>query len=255
MEKLSQLAEQSQWDLIVVDTPPSRSALDFLDAPQRLGRFLDGRLIKLLAAPAKAGGKAYLKVVTASFALMTKAITKILGTDLLRDVSAFVSSLEAMFGGFRERAEHTYQLLKAPGTAFLVVASPEPDALREASYFVERLAGENMPLAGLVINRVHSSATTTNGEGLPARRAEAAADALAGKPPSEPSELAEAALRVQVEIELSAENDMRMAKRFAAAHPDVALRLVPALPTDVHDLDGLLAVGDLLALDKPGRKP
>ena len=248
MEKLSQLAEQSEWDLIVVDTPPSRSALDFLDAPQRLGRFLDGRLIKLLAAPAKAGGKAYLRVVTASFSLMTKAITKILGNDLLRDVSAFVSSLEAMFGGFRERAEHTYELLKAPGTAFLVVASPEPDALREASYFVERLAGENMPLAGLVINRVHSAATASNGDALPARRAEAAADALAGKPVTEQSELAEAALRVQVEIELSAQNDLRMAKRFAAAHPDVAIRLVPALPTDVHDLVGLQAVGDLLAL-------
>jgi len=248
MEKLSQLAEQSEWDLIVVDTPPSRSALDFLDAPQRLGRFLDGRLIKLLAAPAKAGGKAYLRVVTPPHSPLTKAITKILGNDLLRDVSAFVSSLEAMFGGFRERAEHTYELLKAPGTAFLVVASPEPDALREASYFVERLAGENMPLAGLVINRVHSAATASNGDALPARRAEAAADALAGKPVTEQSELAEAALRVQVEIELSAQNDLRMAKRFAAAHPDVAIRLVPALPTDVHDLVGLQAVGDLLAL-------
>jgi anion-transporting ArsA/GET3 family ATPase len=247
MEKLSQLAEQAEWDLIVVDTPPSRSALDFLDAPQRLGRFLDGRFIKLLAAPAKAGGKAYLKIVTASFGLVTRAVTKILGNDLLRDVSAFVSSLEAMFGGFRERAEHTYQLLKAPGTAFLVIASPEPDALREASYFIERLAGEQMPLAGLVLNRMHVAASVPGAEPLPARKAEAAVDALAGQPPAPETQLAEAALRVQVEIALSADNDARMARRFSAAHPDVAVRTVPALPTDVHDLDGLLAVGQLLA--------
>ena len=183
MEKLSQLAEQDEWDLIVVDTPPSRSALDFLDAPQRLGRFLDGRMIRLLAMPAKAGGKAYLKVVTASFTLMARAVTKILGGDLLRDVSSFVASLEAMFGGFRERADHTYQLLKAPGTAFVVVASPEPDALREASYFVERLEGDQMPLAGLVLNRVHHAAATPEGvAALTAARAEAAADALAAKP-------------------------------------------------------------------------
>jgi anion-transporting ArsA/GET3 family ATPase len=253
MEKLSQLAEQREWDLIVVDTPPSRSALDFLDAPQRLGRFLDGRFIKLIAAPAKAGGKAYLKVVTVSFSLMTRAVTKVLGNDLLTDVSAFVSSLEAMFGGFRERADHTYELLKAPGTAFLVVASPEPDALREASYFVERLAADNMQVAGLVLNRVHVAATGPGGEALPARKAEAAADTLAAKPPTALTELAEAALRVQVEIALTADHDARMAKRFAAAHPDVAIRMVRALPTDVHDLDGLRAVGALLAQGKSVR--
>src|SRR6202789_3784695 len=175
MEKLGQLRHSDEWDLIVVDTPPSRSALDFLDAPQRLGRFLDGRLIRGLALPAKASGKAYFKVVTASFTLMARAVTKILGGDLLRDVSSFVASLEAMFGGFRERADHTYRLLKAPGTAFLVVASPEPDALREASYFIERLVGDGMPLAGLVLNRVHHGAPAPDDQPvLTARRAEAA---------------------------------------------------------------------------------
>jgi anion-transporting ArsA/GET3 family ATPase len=249
MEKLSQLAQPAEgapeWDLIVVDTPPSRSALDFLDAPQRLGRFLDGRFIRLLAAPAKAGGKTYLKVVSASFGLMTRAVTKVLGGDLLRDVSAFVSSLEAMFGGFRERAEHTYTLLKAPGTAFIVVASPEPDALREASYFVERLVGEKMPLAGLVVNRMHRPAA---GDSLTARRAEAAADKLADRPRTPAIDLAEAALRVHVEIALAGDHDARMVRRFASAHPDVALVAVPALPTDVHDLAGLRQVGALLAM-------
>jgi anion-transporting ArsA/GET3 family ATPase len=244
MEKLSQLAENDAWDLIIVDTPPSRSALDFLDAPQRLGRFLDGRLIRILAMPAKAGGKAYLKVVTASFQLVTRAVTKILGGDLLNDVSSFVASLEAMFGGFRERADHTYQLLKAPGTAFIVVASPEPDALREASYFVERLEGDGMPLAGLVVNRVHLAATPPEGVApLTAARAEAAADELAAKPATAARALAEAALRVQAAIATAAENDDRMTRRFMAAHPDVAIVSVPALPTDVHDLAGLATIG------------
>jgi anion-transporting ArsA/GET3 family ATPase len=241
MEKLSQLAETGEWDLIVVDTPPSRSALDFLDAPQRLGRFLDGRMIRLITMPARAGGRAYLKVVTAGFTVFAKILSRILGGDLLQDVSAFVSALETMFGGFRQRAEHTYALLKAPGTAFVVVAAPEPDALREASYFVERLNNDSMPLAGLVVNRVHHCVP-----GLTAARAEAAADALAEKAEADLA-LAEAALRVQVETALAAAHDQRMARRFAAAHPDVATVAVPALPTDVHDLDGLRRIGDLLA--------
>ena len=140
MEKLGQLRRAQEWDLIVVDTPPSRSALDFLDAPQRLGRFLDGKLLRLLTAPAKVGGRAYLRVLNAGFGMVTGVLTKILGAQVLRDVQTFVTALDTMFGGFRERADYTYQLLRAPGTSFLVVAAPEPDALREASYFVERLA-------------------------------------------------------------------------------------------------------------------
>ena len=126
MEKLGQLVSADEWDLIVVDTPPSRSALDFLDAPNRLGRFLDGRMIRVLTAPARAGGKAYLKVVTVSVGVLARVFTKVLGGELLRDLSSFVSALESMFGGFRERAQHTYELLKEPGTAFIVVATPSP---------------------------------------------------------------------------------------------------------------------------------
>jgi anion-transporting ArsA/GET3 family ATPase len=249
MEKLGQLAAANEWDLIVVDTPPSRSALDFLDAPNRLGRFLDGRMIRMLTAPARAGGKAYLKVVTASVGMVAKVFTRILGGELLSDVSSFVSALESMFGGFRERAQHTYELLKAPGTAFVVVAAPEPDALREASYFVERLSAERMPLAGLVVNRVHRTVPVDGATPLSSARAEAAADALAGKADSDAGVLAEAALRVHAEIAGAAEHDARMARRFSAAHPEVASVMVPALPVDIHDLDGLRVIGDLLMTD------
>ncbi len=173
MEKLGQLRHADEWDLIVVDTPPSRSALDFLDAPQRLGRFLDGRLIRLLTVPARAG-MSYMKVLNAGFAMMTSALTKILGAQVLKDAQTFVTAFDTMFGGFRERAEATYRLLQTPGTAFLVVAAPEPDALREASYFVERLDTERMPLAGLILNRVHVSPAAR----LSAARSLAAAEAL-----------------------------------------------------------------------------
>jgi anion-transporting ArsA/GET3 family ATPase len=173
----------------------------------------------------------------------------VLGGELLRDVSSFVAALETMFGGFRERAQHTYELLKAPGTAFVVVAAPEPDALREASYFVERLSDEQMPLAGLVVNRMHQT-VLPEGLSLPAGRADAAADALDalveqnGAAPRQ----AAAALRVHAELAAAAEHDARMARRFAAAHPGVPMVAIPALPADVHDLDGLRRIGDHLTL-------
>ncbi|MFE4871301.1 ArsA family ATPase [Streptomyces sp. NPDC056682] len=178
MEKLGQLRARDEWDLIVVDTPPSRSALDFLDAPKRLGSFLDGKFIKLLMAPAKMGGRAGMKFLNIGMSMMTGTLGKLLGGPFLHDVQTFVAAMDTMFGGFRTRADATYRLLQAPGTAFLVVAAPERDALREAAYFVERLAADDMPLAGLVLNRVHGSAAAR----LSAERALAAAENLEEPP-------------------------------------------------------------------------
>ncbi|MGW4435921.1 ArsA family ATPase [Streptomyces sp. NPDC004596] len=175
MEKLGQLRARDEWDLIVVDTPPSRSALDFLDAPKRLGSFLDGRLIRLLTAPAKLGGRAGMAFLNVGMSMMTGTLGKLLGGQLLKDVQTFVAAMDTTFGGFRTRADATYKLLQAPGTAFLVVAAPERDALREAAYFVERLAAEDMPLVGLVLNRVHGSGAGR----LSAERALDAAENLA----------------------------------------------------------------------------
>jgi anion-transporting ArsA/GET3 family ATPase len=174
MEKLGQLRARDEWDLIVVDTPPSRSALDFLDAPKRLGSFLDGKLIRLLTAPAKLGGRAGMAFLNVGMSMMTGTLGKLLGGQLLKDVQTFVAAMDTTFGGFRTRADATYKLLQAPGTAFLVVAAPERDALREAAYFVERLAAEDMPLVGLVLNRVHGSGA----DRLSAERALAAAENL-----------------------------------------------------------------------------
>jgi anion-transporting ArsA/GET3 family ATPase len=240
MEKLGQLRAEDRWDLIVVDTPPSRSALDFLDAPKRLGSFLDGRFIRILMGGARSGGRAYLKVLGTGLGVVTGALTKVLGAQVLKDLQAFIAALDTMFGGFRERADATYQLLKTSGTAFVVVAAPERDALREASYFVERLGTEGMPLAGLVLNRVH----TTGAKSLSAARATAGAETLAevGAHP-----LAAGVLRLHAERMRIIEREQSLRGRFTAAHPRVPVVDVPAQPGDVHDLIGLRTVGAALA--------
>ncbi|MEV7009526.1 ArsA family ATPase [Streptosporangium sp. NPDC051022] len=240
MEKLGQLRRSGDWDLIIVDTPPSRSALDFLDAPERLGRFLDGRLIRLLMAPAKAGGRSAFKLLNAGFGLVAGALTKLLGAQVLKDLQTFVSALDAVFGGFRARAEQTYKLLQAPGTAFVVVAAPERDAMREASYFVERLAEERMPLAGLVVNRVHRAPAAV----LSAARSTAAAEDLEARGEHE---LTSAVLRLHAGRMQLAAREHREQEHFVSAHPTVPVAQVAAMSEDVHDLEGLRRVGELLA--------
>ncbi|MFB6439058.1 ArsA family ATPase [Streptomyces sp. NPDC056411] len=304
MEKLGQLRADDEWDLIIVDTPPSRSALDFLDAPKRLGSFLDGKFIRVLMAPAKVGGRAGMKFLNVGMSMMTGTLSKLMGGQLLRDVQTFVAAMDTMFGGFRTRADATYRLLQAPGTAFLVVAAPERDALREAAYFVERLAAEQMPLAGLVLNRVHGSGAAR----LSAERALAAAEVLtegllpeeapadgvaegerpeadhaennleatgivdlgegktgsgtAGGPspaaaapmtptPASAAQLAAGLLRLHAERMQVLARERRTRDRFSALHPEVPVTEVAALPGDVHDLAGLRAIGERLALNGP----
>ncbi|MEU8681055.1 ArsA family ATPase [Streptomyces sp. NPDC048611] len=312
MEKLGQLRANDEWDLIIVDTPPSRSALDFLDAPKRLGSFLDGKFIRVLMAPAKVGGRAGMKFLNVGMSMMTGTLSKLMGGQLLRDVQTFVAAMDTMFGGFRTRADATYRLLQAPGTAFLVVAAPERDALREAAYFVERLAAEQMPLAGLVLNRVHGSGAAqlsaeralAAAEALTDRMAEdthadapadteaeagAAPDTVAGPAPdraennlaadgivdlgggkagsrtadglspavAEPAtstpasaaQLAAGLLRLHAERMQVLARERRTRDRFTALHPEVPVTEVAALPGDVHDLAGLRAIGDRLALN------
>jgi len=221
-----------------VDTPPSRSALDFLDAPERLSSFLDGRFMKLLLAPAKGPAK----LMTAGFGLVTKAITTIIGGQVLTDMQAFVAAFDTLFGGFRQRAQRTFELLQAPGTAFLVVAAPEPDALREAAYFVERLSAERMPLAGLIVNR----ASVDPGGALSAAAAMSGYEKLRDEA-DDASRTAAGLLRLHADRKLIVERERRLRSRFATAHPRVRTAVLPALPSDVHDLDGLRGIGDLLA--------
>jgi anion-transporting ArsA/GET3 family ATPase len=241
MEKLGQLDKDARrtgrWDLIVVDTPPSRSALDFLDAPERLSSFLDGRFMKLLLAPARGPAR----LMTAGFGMVTNAITKIIGAQVLTDMKAFVAAFDTLFGGFRQRAQRTFELLQDRRTAFLVIAAPEPDALREAAYFVERLREEQMPLAGLVVNRM----ATDPGGHLSDHAAMTGVEKL--RESGDDHGLAAGLLRLHADRLVLVERERRLTGRFATTHPDVPTAVLPALPSDVHDLDGLRRVGDLLA--------
>ncbi len=240
MEKLGQLHREhvlgGRYDLIVVDTPPSRSALDFLDAPERLSSFLDGRFIRLLLTPAKGPAR----MMSAGLGLITSALNKILGAQVLRDMQTFVTAFDTLFGGFRQRAQRTFELLQADGTAFLVIAAPEPDALREAAYFVERLGEDQMPLAGLIVNR----ATPEPRGALSGDEAMAASARLRRRTPDS---LTAGLLRLHADQTRTVEREALLRARFAAAHPQVPTAVVPALAGDVHDLTGLRRVGQLLA--------
>lgn len=251
MEKLGQLRATADadgtWDLIVVDTPPSRSALDFLDAPARLGSFLDGRFIRILSAPARGAGRGIGRIAAMGFGIFTGVLSKVLGTQVLADIGTFVAAIDTTFGGFRERADATYALLKDRGTAFIVVAAPERDALREASYFVERLRTDDMPLAGLVVNRMTQAPQPAEGHPLSPEAAEAAAQRLAEMPDTPDNELTINLLRLHAANVATAQRQEHLVERFTSAHPNVAVTYVPALAQDVHDLDGLRTVGELVA--------
>jgi len=241
MEKLGQLhQDDSPWDLIIVDTPPSRSALDFLDAPARLGSFLDGRFIRILTAPARGAGSAIGRIAALGFGIFTNVLSKILGAQVLSDIGTFVAAIDTTFGGFRERADATYELLKKPGTAFIVVAAPERDALREASFFVERLQSESMPLAGLVLNRVQEVEAGSATE----EQITAAAQRLRA---SGEFELTASLLELHAQRMALKERQKHLAARFESAHPTVPIIAVPAMAEDIHDLDGLRQIGAELA--------
>jgi anion-transporting ArsA/GET3 family ATPase len=238
MEKLGQLHAEAEasgrWDLIVVDTPPARSALDFLEAPEHLSSLLDGRFLRMLLHPARGP----LRFMTAGFSMMSAVMTKILGAQIISDVQTFVRAFEALFGGFRQRATSTFELLSSRHSTFLVVATPQHDALREAEYFVDRLSEEGMPLSGMVLNRVHTSALAISPE-----RALSLAEDLAGTS----AVLEVEALRRHAALMRTIETETRMMERFAAARPAVAQTQVQSLPTDVTDLSTLRRVGILLS--------
>jgi anion-transporting ArsA/GET3 family ATPase len=247
MERLGQLHAEAQetgsWDLIVVDTPPARSALDFLDAPEHLSSLLDGRFLRILLAPTRGP----FKLMSAGFGMVSSALNKILGSQILTDVQTFVSAFEALFGGFRQRAMETFALLSSEHATFFVVAAPAHDALREAAFFVDRLSEERMPLSGLIINRVHDSGVPISGE-----RALALAEDLAraGNRRSETDgdrQVEIEALRRHAALMHTIAREHLLLERFSATRPRVPRTLVPAMPSDVTDLASLRRVGSLLA--------
>jgi anion-transporting ArsA/GET3 family ATPase len=170
-----------------------------------------------------------------------KALSTVLGSQMLSDAASFVQSLDATFGGFREKADRTYALLKRRGTQFVVVSAAEPDALREASFFVDRLSEERMPLAGLILNRTHPMLCS-----LPVERAIDGAKTLESEPEGTDGTkaLAMAVLQIHADRASTSKREIRLLSRFTGANPHVAIVGVPSLPFDVSDLEALRAIAD-----------
>jgi anion-transporting ArsA/GET3 family ATPase len=230
--KLYELHREGNFDTIVLDTPPSRNALDFLDAPLRMTRFLEGRSLKMFLAP----GNFAARLVGRGSGLVLSVFSRFTGVDLIGDLSSFFGALAGMVDGFRERAHAVDQLLHDPATAVLLVTSPEPQVAHETLFFAEQLAAAGMARAALIVNRVHR-------------------DGLEGRSPAEvqallADELGERlAARVAgnlADFDVLAQRDRKSIARLSQVLGDPDPILVPHLDGDVQDLAGLARVAELL---------
>ena len=248
MEKLYELHESRKYDLLVLDTPPTRHALDFLDAPQKMMGFMDEGVLKaFLASPLRAG-KWGLGFLTSSSAWMFKMLERITGFEVIRDISDFIGSFSGMHAGFRERAGKVEVLLRSQVSTFVLVTSPDASTVEEAKYFFGKLAEKRMPFGGIVVNRVHVDALQEPGakaawEAMrqdPARILRAlgaeADPALAGR-------LAENFQHLQGQAEMDAAQMAQLERACTGTH---FWRPVPAFDADVHDLSGLDRVNQRL---------
>jgi anion-transporting ArsA/GET3 family ATPase len=232
--KLYELDAEGGFDLLVLDTPPSRNALDFLDAPDRLTGFFQGRAIRMFLRPAGIGGKLLGRGTGVVFSLL-KRVT---GVDLLQDLSVFFRSLGGMIDGFTERATRVKALLDDPRTTFLLVTSPEREPVQEAIFFHRKLREAGMPFGGLVVNRLREA---------PEHDGMLAADLGALGDPG----LADRVLRSARELRELATRDATSLVRLRDELGEPPTVVVPQLPGDVHDVDGLARVlGHLF--DQPG---
>jgi anion-transporting ArsA/GET3 family ATPase len=230
MEKLYELHESSAFDLVVVDTPPSRNALDFLEAPRHLTRFLDHRLYRVLMAPTRVVGRA----VNVAAQAFLRTVSKVVGGDVIKDAIGFFQAFDGMEQGFKERAQRVLELLSSPVTAFVLVASPKRDTVQEAEYFADQLHAADIEVRALVINRVHPRFGDGRAQAARERAATFAGHDLGGLY----ANLADFQL-------VSSEEEAHLAG-LAERVPGASLIRVPYLPSDVHDLDGLAVVGNHL---------
>lgn len=221
MEKLYELHASGEYDLLVLDTPPTRNALDFLDAPERLNRFIDSRSLRFFLSPARGG----LKLMSRGSGVLFKVLERITGIDLLRDLSEFFTSFGDMSEGFRVRAERVAELMASDAATFVVVSSPRRDAVDEAIFFHQRLRERDMPFGGAVVNRFH--------------------DVRGGKIDLEGLLGPDLGAKVRANFDdyrAVAKRDRANLKRLTEQLGGDPLIVVPELDGDVHDIDGLRAM-------------
>lgn len=236
MEKLLDLVADERFDLVVLDTPPTRHALDFLEAPDRMLSFLDTSVLRYFLKPYFVAGRLTLKVATKTGALAFKVVDRYLGLKFLQDLSEFFLAFEGMYAGFKERAARVHELLRRSSSGFVLVASPARPALDEALFFYRRLRTRQMPFVAFVVNRLHPD---------PEQAAGAAAPRAARTATAVDRGLADRLMAIYRDQKTLARRERHAVSRLEvdAAEP---LLLVPELEADVHDLRGLKEVGDLL---------
>jgi anion-transporting ArsA/GET3 family ATPase len=227
MEKLHELHDEGRYDLLVLDTPPSRNALDFLDAPDRLSRFIDSRSLHFFLAPSRTG----LRIFSRGTGMLFSVLKRITGVDLLQDLSDFFSSFGDMATGFRDRATAVKQLLADDRTTFLLVTSPAHEAVEEAKFFRDKLEESGMPFGAVIVNRMHVEEPGADEADL--------AESLG-------PELAEKVARNFEDFHALALRDRQNVEQLTDDLGDRPLIVVPYLDEDVHDLEGIEAINDHL---------
>lgn len=241
MEKLFELHSEGRFDLLVLDTPPSRNALDFLDAPMRLTQFIEGRSLQLFIRPTGFAAR----VATRGTGVVLSILKRIVGFDLLADLSEFFTAFSGMIDGFQERAHRVNTLLRDDETAFVIVCGPQAEPVEEAVFFHSKLVEADMNFAGAVVNRVRYRLGTK----VPKLKAlTAKIEAETGD-----ADLAERAARNLIEYDVLARRDVEniatLSKKLGG---DPVIR-IPYLDTDVHDVAGLCEINRFLFTDEETR--
>ena len=233
MEKLFELHAEDRYDLLVLDTPPSRNALDFLEAPRRLMQFIEGRALQVFMRPTGLG----MKVFGRGTSMMFSVLRRLTGVEVLEDLSEFFQAFSGMVGGFRERAKRVNELLANPETCFLVVCAPQGEPITEAVYFHRKLVEAELPFGGVIVNKVHyESELPPYDDGLEGQLADALSD----------DDLARRAIENFDDYRGLAARDQSNIKRLTAEMRARLVIQVPYLDADVHDLSGLMQMNEYL---------
>lgn len=235
MEKLFELHTEGEFDMLVLDTPPSRNALDFLEAPRRLTQFIEGKSLKVFMKPTGFAAKVAGRGATVALSVMKR----IVGFDLIADLAEFFNAFAGMVDGFQARAKRVNKLLAAPTTCFLVVCGPQGEPIDEAVYFHRKLVEAELPFGGVIVNKVHYPAASFCGgkvEDLPAELADKLAD----------EDLARRVAANFADYQALAERDARNIEHLARELRATGVIRVPYLDEDVHDLAGLAQINRYL---------
>ena len=233
MEKLFELHGEGRYDLLVLDTPPTRNALDFLEAPRRLTQFIEGRSLQVFMRPTGIG----MRIFGRGTSMMFSVLRRITGFDLIEDISEFFQAFSTMVGGFQERAKRVNELLADPASCFLVVCGPQGEPITEAVYFHRKLVEADLPFGGVIVNKVHHEGQiAASGEELRGELGEALGD----------EGLADRVLANFEDYRALGARDRRNIDRLSVEMKASRVIEVPYLDEDVHDLAGLMEVNRYL---------